>query len=107
MYVFITMILGIIENNAKFKMEVFADPILHSALIAGNKEAAYPALYDLYTRYPHIVESNSLFSSERFVNTAELELGQQTMKAWTACGRGSFHDMAFQAGLRWLVSDNA
>lgn len=106
MYTFIIMILAIIENNAKFKMEVFADPVLHSAFIVGNKEAAYSALYDLYTVYPYITESNSLFSSERFVNIVELELGQEMMKTWTACGRGSFHEMAFEAGLRWLVSSN-
>jgi hypothetical protein len=107
MYIFIMMILDLLEDDQEFRQAVYSDPVLMSAFIDGNKEAAIPALFDLYTVYPHLTAKTRVFASERFKNLVELELGPNKLGEWAACGKGSFHEMAFNAGLRWLVSSNA
>ncbi len=105
MYAFIFMILGCIENAQELKNEIYADSVMQAAFVERDKDAAFGALYHLYTQRPDITSVNSVFCSEKFINLVELELGHEIMEAWTACGRGSFHEMAFDAGLRWLVSN--
>ena len=107
MYVFIMMILDLFEDDIDFQGAVHADPVLYSAFIEGNKEAAMVALFDLYTVYPSITSRSRVFCSERFQNLVELELGADNLNAWARCGKGTFQEMAFNAGLRWLVSNNA
>jgi hypothetical protein len=107
MYIFIMMILDLLEDDQEFRDTVMSDEIMRSAFVEGNKDAAMAALFDLYTVYPHLTAKTRVFASERFKNLVELELGPNKLGEWAACGKGSFHEMAFNAGLRWLVSSNA
>jgi hypothetical protein len=107
MYIFILMILDLLEDDNEFRQTVYSDPVLTGAFIDGNKEIAMAALYDLYTVYPNITAKTRVFSSQRFINLVELELGPDKLNVWANCGKGTFNEMAFNAGLNWLVSSNA
>jgi hypothetical protein len=106
-FIFIMLILDILEDDFEFQDIVLADPMLHAAFIDGEKQAAMAALFDLYTVYPNITAKSRIFGSERFINLVELELGHKKMTEWDLCNKGTFREMAFNAGLYWLVSSNA
>jgi hypothetical protein len=105
MFTFIYLIISFMEKNDRFQSTIGADPLFLDAFVEGNKDAAFSALFDLYTRHPEIVSSHIVFSSERFIELVELELGPKKMEEWTRCGKGSFRDMAFDSGLRWLLTN--
>jgi hypothetical protein len=107
MYIFIMIILDLLEDDIEFKRTVYSDPMLMSAFIDGEKDAAMVALFDLYVMYPSITSKSRVFGSERFMNLVELELGPNKMAEWALCNKGTFREMAFNAGLNWLVSNNA
>ena len=107
MYIFIMMILDLFEDDQEFRDTVMSDEIMRSAFVQGNKDAAMAALFDLYTVYPHLTSKSRVFCSERFMNLVELELGSNKMAEWALCNKGTFREMAFNAGLNWLVSKNA
>ena len=107
MYVFIMMILDLFEDDIDFQGAVHADPVLYRAFIEGDKEAAMVALFDLYVVYPSITGRSPVFCSQGFMILVELELGPDYLNAWARCGKGTFQEMAFNAGLNWLVSKNA
>lgn len=107
MFIFITLILNLLEDDIEFQDIVLADPMLHAAFIDGEKSFAMAALFDLYTMHPSITAKTRIFGSERFINLVELELGQNKMAEWNLCNKGTFRQMAFNAGLYWLVSSNA
>lgn len=107
MYIYIMIILDLLEDDQEFHDTVMSDPMLMSAFVQGNKDAAMVALFDLYTVYPHLTAKTRVFGSERFMNLVELELGPNKMAEWALCNKGTFREMAFNAGLNWLVSNNA
>ena len=107
MYVFIMMILDLLEDDIDFQGAIHADPVLYRAFVEGDKDAAMGALFDLYVVYPSITAKSRVFCSDRFQNLVELELGADALNVWARCGKGTFQEMAFNAGLRWLVSNNA
>lgn len=107
MYIFIMMILDLLEEDQEFQQTVKFDDVLRDAFSEGNKEAAMSALFALYTVYPNITAKTRVFGSERFMNLVEFELGPNKMTEWKLCNKGTFREMAFNAGLNWLVSSNA